>query len=358
MNNNIFKISKKYENGKMVSSIYNETNKYFKHIPIISNCVIDPLKVDIVFQNDSGISFLNRNAFDLDVTCYIDDEIEKDRKVGYGNSYKRTEFLYWEGDETEGGKETINVDVNKYIKKKLLNKETNTTLKIVFNICWNENSEITTSNTYALIHWNNLLEKYPINVCGLNTLSCNTKSFEINIDMNTRELYFVESKLYPVISINYKEKLKGYDAEPDIKLGIINLTENDIYALESKDWIKFSNEIYYKKENNSIYYLLTNENYQIEKNNNPSLNNLYKSLISNLFYIINGEEKIESKEFILDQIFFGIEYNDNKENEIDFNYVIYLNPSKFKSIKKLKYKINAILHDEIGILSYELTEKE
>ena len=354
----IFKISKKYENGKLISSIFNETNKFYKQIPILNRCGINPLKVDIVFQNDSGISFINRNAFDLDVTCYIDDEIEKNRKVGYGNVYKKTNFIVWEGDTTEGGKETIKVDVNKYIKEKLKNLTTNTTMKIVFNICWNENSEIITSNIYALVSWNNLLEKFPINICGSNSLSCNTKSFTINIDMITKELTFDESKLYPVLSINYKDKLKGYDGEPDIKLGIINLSNEDLLNLKNSEWIQQSDSLYYKKYKNTINYLINESSYLIEKNNNDTVLNLYKTMISNLFYITNKDERINSDEIILDQVFFGLNYNKYNKDDVDFNYMIYLHPSKFSSVKKLKYKINSILHDEIGILSYELTEKE
>lgn len=358
MNKNFFKISKKYENGKLVSSIFNETNKFFKHIPIINNCVINPLKVDIVFQNDSGITFLNKNAFDLDVTCYIDDEIEKNRKVGYGNTYRKTNFITWEGDETQGGKETIKVDVNKYIKEKLQNLSINTTMKIVFNVCWNENSEIITSNIYALVSWNNLLEKYPINICGSNFLSCNTKSFTITINMITKELTFNESKLYPIISINYNEKLKGYDGDPDIKFGIINLDEYDLINLKNLNWIKYSDSLYYRKNGNTIDYLINENKYLIERNNNDTVLNLYKTLISNLFYIIKNNERIDFNEVILDQIFFGLDHNKNIQNEIDFNYMIYLHPIKILFDKKLKYKINSILHGEIGRLSYNLTEKE
>ena len=356
MNDNIFKISKKYKDGQMISSIFNETNKFFKHIPIISSSVINPLKVDIVFQNDSGITFLNKNSFDLDITCYINDEIEKNRKVGYGNIYKKTNFITWFGDETEGGKESINVDVNKYIKEKFQNLSTNTEMEIVFNICWNENSEILTSNVYAIISWNNLIEKYPIKMYGSNSLSCNTKSFIIRINMETRELYFYSSKLYPVISINYKEKLKGYEDEPDMKLGIINLNEIDFENILNNGWIKYSETLYYKKEKNNINYLLNYDQYKIENYTNINVLKLNETIISDLFYVKTiKDEIIKPKEFILDYMFYGLNYDQN--DEIDFNYIIYLRPNKFSFLKKLNYKINSILHGELETLSYNLTEK-
>ena len=184
----ILKITKDF-NQSSSSSIFDITNEYVKNIPIIRNCLINPLKVDIVFQNDTGITFFNKNAFDLDITCYIDDEIEKNKKVGYGNSFKKTKYISWGGDETNGGLESIKVDINKYIKDKFLNEDKNTSIKIIFNICWHKNSEITTSNVYALVTWNNLIEKYPINIFGLNSLSCNTRSFIIEINMKTYELF-------------------------------------------------------------------------------------------------------------------------------------------------------------------------
>lgn len=352
MNNGLLKIKRTGQN-----TIFDITNDFYHKIPIIKSCCVNKLHVSLIFLNDSGKSFLVENSIDLDATCYINDEVEKYKKIGYGNEYQKTQYINWSGDETKGGTESFVIDVNKYIANKYQNYKFNN-LNIIFNVCWHNNSQINTNNLYAIVSWNNLIEKYPIYLCGTNELSCETKSFEINIDMSNNNLTFDRSKLYPIIYVNYKNELEGFDGTPDLELGTINLSEREFNNLENEGWKKFSSKIYYLKDGNKIYYLLNDKNYILLKNNDDDLLKLYKRILSELIYYKENEEIIKISDISLDDLYFGCNYKDSRysKTNVNLNYLVYLNPKYFKKFKNINYKVNGILHGDLLNLSYGITE--
>lgn len=353
MINGIYKIS----DDSSLSNIYNKTNIYYKSFPILKDCCINPLEVSFVFLNNGNVTFLNKGAFDLDITCYIDDEVEKFRKVGYGNPYNKTNYINWSGDTRDGGVEKISVDISKYIKNKFKNGLTNTYVNIIFNVCWYESSELTTNDVYALVSWNNLIEKYPVKLYGTNSLRCDTKSFEIRINMASNELTFDDAKLYSVVCVNYKEKLKGFDDIADIELGTMNLSNRDFDKILQNGWNRYLDTMlyYYKVNDSKYYYLIKDDNYSIIKNSNDDLITLYKRLLSELIYYKENGIVLGVLDVSLDSIFFGWN-TDVNEHGVNLNYMVYLNPKYFKNTKNMKYKVNYLLHSEIGELSFKLVE--
>ena len=58
---------------------------------------------------------------------------------------------------------------------------------------------------------------------------------------------------------------------------------------------------------------------------------------------------------LTNSIFFGWN-TDVNEHGVNLNYIVYLNPKYFKNTKNMKYKVNYLLHGEIGELSFKLIE--
>lgn len=72
-----------------------------KFSPIISNCLIEPMKIIFNFGTKSN-DYLTNN-FDLDIKVRIDDNLERIKPVGWKCGYKETKYLNWlTNDNTTG----------------------------------------------------------------------------------------------------------------------------------------------------------------------------------------------------------------------------------------------------------------
>ena len=234
----------KYLNGVMSSgrttiedATFSSTADLFEKLPFIKNCMLEKMMIVCYFKNETGITFINDYALDLDLTCYIDDDFERSKKVGYGNGYTETKYIKWMGDTTKGGFEALYIDVRKYIKERLENREINTDMKIALNLCWNENSEITEDNVYVSINWNMIKEDIPMKLIRVSKKDCKNRVLSISVNMLTEVLTYDIPKLYPVVKVAYKDKIVGYeDGVPDIQVGFMNLTEKEFDELPSRGW--------------------------------------------------------------------------------------------------------------------------
>ena len=197
-------------------------------MPFLTHCTYDSLKIIAWFMNDTGVSFLNDYAIDLDLTCYIDDEVERSYRVGYGSGFKGTRFIEWGGDATGGGHESLQVKVNEYIKEKLANRGMNTHMRIRLGLCWHETSEVRSNSVHVTLAWGRVVEQVPITFIPDAKRECSHTSLLIDVDMETGILKYEKPRLYPVVKVYYKGKLVGTDeGTPDVKVGFACLTKDE-----------------------------------------------------------------------------------------------------------------------------------
>lgn len=226
-------VSSYYE--KNVSK-FKDVEDLYKRMQFLTKCAYDDMKIIAWFKNDSGINFINDYALDLDLVCYIDDEVEKNFKVGYGSGYNKTEYISWSGDSTKGTHESLNIKVNEYINRKFRNKSMNSHMKIWLGVCWHENSELKLNNVYVTIAYNLIVEHIPISFIPDSRKECNHKSLLLDIDMEYGTLKIDVPHLYPVLKIYYKDRLVGTDdGVPDIKFGFVSMTEE-----EFENWANYN----------------------------------------------------------------------------------------------------------------------
>lgn len=245
--------------SRSFAASFENANSLFYALPFITQCMTEKMKIIVWFKNETGITFLNDGALDLDLTCYIDDEVEKNNPIGYYNPYLKTRFLEWSGDATLGDFEAIDVDVSKYFKERKRNTEINTKLKIDLGLCWHDTSEIKTSEVYVTLNWNHITENIPIDIIGLSNKECKTRSLEITVDSKTNELTYEKPEYYPVIKITYKDAIVGFeDGVPDVQFGLINLTKSELKELKDNGWY----EAYADIEDDSVtkFYSMKNRN--------------------------------------------------------------------------------------------------
>jgi hypothetical protein len=331
--------------------INSESNELYKYIPVSRNCLFEPLKIIILFENESGVTFFDDFALDVDLTCYINDKIERNKRVGYGNKYKETQYINWSGDNNSKEFETLEIDVFKYLKNNNLNKLIDDEMEIVLNICWYNESQIRNGNVYAIINWQNVFQKLPLNNIGINgkyEKPCETKSLTLKINKNDLILTYDVPKQYFAFKFALKEKLNGIeDGIPDFQCGLIGLDNKDLYNIETNpDWFKYDDKylLYYNKDvektgtsNFRYCTVILKDDVSIPLNESMIYREI-KRIVDSIIFIgtpFNGNEKMKKlfnwNDLRLDDIYFGMEtINVDKETDINYTYFGYVNP-KFYS---------------------------
>lgn len=314
-------------------NLFEITSPLYHYLPEIKKCSMDKLSVSFLFENDTNTTFLNDGVIDLDVTCYINDKSEVNKKVGYGNGYTQTSFISWSGDETNGGSETFQIDANRYFN---IN---NQDIYIDFDVCYHQNSEIIPRDTNILIKWLNIEEKIKLNVYGENDHACNTKSFAIKIDHKLKTLKIIHYTLYPVIKINYFSSIGGLKSTidyPNIECGLINISEIELNKIQN-EWNNAddSNVYYYNKEEHDSFsrtFFINDDSYRIFINNDLNVLTVYKQILNDLIYLKKPRSIIRSSELKYMDAFFGINMDNINDHDINFNYVFYLNKKYFRNV--------------------------
>lgn len=361
----------------LITPSFEQANVLIQNIPFVINCMTEKLKIVVMFKNDTGITFIDDRAVDLDLTCYIDDPFEKEKKVGYWNKYLKTRYIEWSGDNAGVEHEELLVDVNKYLKEK--RKINDDPLKINLNLCWHDTSQIKTQDVYVILNWQNIVETIPINILGEVNKDCNTRSLSIMIHPNKNNTLTYElPKWYPVIKVAYKDEIVGYeDGIPDIQLGFINLVSDELKQYQN-DWVSvydengdvrlssFKHSIdsfkYYDKNVDFVSYLV---NKPLSTDINVvGIKKLILSILSEYFSINSMRLNLVTKErfytvpysrLCLEDMFFGINaHNEDPETGVDMIYYGFLNPTFFKDDEtknNFVYPIEAAMLDH-GMYHY------
>ena len=282
-----------------------------------------------------GITFLDDGVIDLDVTCYINDAYEKNKKVGYGNGYTKTTYISWSGDETNGGSETFLIDVNKYFNDFNLSDND---LYVDFDVCYHQNSQIIPENTYILVNWLGLEEKFELKTYGINDHACNTKSFAVKINRKTKTFEIIYYSLYPVLKVNFDSVISNTNFNiPNIELGLINVSENfDSFLNKKGNWTQSNIEsIYYTNdsEENSLSLLLLDDQYKILINDDINVIKMYESVLDDWIFLRNRNKIIKAEELKLMKGYFGINMNNLNKFNVNMNYVFYLNKKYFRDVE-------------------------
>lgn len=360
---------------------FENMNDMFVSLPFLTKCAYEPLTIVAYFKNNTGITFIGDYALDLDLTCYIDDIVERNHKVGYWNGYNTTQYIKWGGDITKGGHENISINVNEYIKNHLQNTSINTHMKIVLGLCWHDSSELKTSDIYISLAWHHVVENIPISFIPDARKDCQNKSLMIDIDMKTGILKYETYHLYPVIKIYYKEKLVGPDEGiPDIKFGFMNLTESELksWGENNPGWtaVNYHNNEIEESSNDSWlkYYIYSHKNLDLNDgyacasfliadhiDDHSSFNYLYDVIIEILgryvyskstYLNLRTKTRLSKSSYEVircEEIYFGWNIqNVDKETGVNMIYYGYINPDYFKdkAIKEwIEHPIDAALPD-------------
>lgn len=182
------------------SLIHNELVKFYNFIPIIANCIVQPLKIIVNFGNYNKELNVGQTSFDLDISVFIDTIDEKDKKVGWRCGHINTNYLNWiTNDNTSGGPEIVLVNINSYIFDHYLDLKFQNKLDIIVNACWYDMSNIISNNANIIVSWRGL--SYQINLTGLlyNSNCCNNNVLKITVDLINNTFLCTPIQFIPVI---------------------------------------------------------------------------------------------------------------------------------------------------------------
>jgi len=365
------KLDKCYELSSLTFDAMKSLEEKFS---FLTYCTYSDLKIISWFENDTGINFLNDYALDLDLTCYIDSLEERSYKVGYGNGYKSTRYIKWDGDVVTGGHENLSVNVNEYIRRNPRGEK----MKIVLGLCWHYTTEAKIENVHVTLAFDHVVESIPIQFVPEAKKDCKHASLVIEIDKKTRALTYRTTHLYPVVKVYYKEKLMGVDeGTPDVALGFLSLTEDEMLnwskmhdgwrseefycdddsIMSSGTWVKF--HVYSHKDSrpNNGYdcasFLMTESIY--DDTSFSHLQNMIVDVLSR--YIGTNSDyldlvtkmrvgRADYTKVCANDIFFGwtVE-NYDRETGVNMIYYGYLNPDYYRDKTSLAHQIDAAMLD-------------
>ena len=325
--NNIIKNDSEDEIKKfMIDKI--PINFVYQNLPILTNCFDNRLQIVIWFKNETGITFINDYAFDLDITCYINDDLNRNKKVGYGNPYTSSKYISWDKDNHSGGFEYLNIDVNSYLKNY------SNDMEIVLNVCWNDNSEIINDNMYITVGYQYIKEDIKLDLVGTSVKDCTERSIVFNISHENRTLSYSKPKLYYAEQFILKPNGVGYeDVVPDIRAGFINLTDlefekfknNNIHKMVD-DYLICINKVNMNGFDYRCITLFNTIPYTINISNKTLESIIYSSLNETVKY-----KDLSYKSLCLNDIYFNY-FNKNdidKDTNVLFVYNSFLRPSIF-----------------------------
>jgi hypothetical protein len=331
--------------GKIDDTYVYNSNGLYEIMPLTTRCLLEPLKIKIMWKNSTGITFTHDFAMDVDVTCYINDIIESQKRVGYGNRYKETSYIKWSGDNSSSGFEDFEIDVQKYIRNKFENNDINTNMEIVLNVCWFETAQLMNSDLIAQVTWRNISEEIQIRNFGVNNKSCDNRSLILNIDMKTGNLTYDEPSYYIALKFAKKRVMSNYDEGiPDIQAGYISLTQRELNELDKlnekwdnkkdKNYLIYNNTAYSTGKSGIIEYTtVLFKNMKMYNVNNKNIVNIFKSILKEIIKIDNKVQGIKKSfnELLLDEIYFGSGFeNLDEETNVQYVYYVYLIGKYFK----------------------------
>ena len=329
-----------------------QSSELFKKIQNAKNCLFEPLKLTICYENESGISFINDFALDLDIACYINDKSERNKKVGYGNKFKETSYIKWSGDKNIEGNENLTIDILKYVKNNFHENEYDfdDEIEIVLNTCWFNSSEIKDGNVFVIANWQNIFEKIPLRIIGENggrfDKSCETRSIIFKLNKKYLTLSYDIPKQYFSFKYTLKETLNGIeDGIPDFQIGLINLSSNELSEIKNNNKYQYfeDNNILIRidedKESRLKYVTVLLCNEYFDRSTESDLFNRTKKLLNEYLNIILKDDVknqvlklFEWKDLRLNEIYFGLYYdNVDKNTGINYFYYGYVNPTFYKA---------------------------
>lgn len=339
-------------------------SELYENVPVLTRCLNKKIKIIVWFKNNTGITFIGDHALDLDLTCYIDTDDEKDKRVGYGNGYKSTRYITWDGDVTKGDYEYLEIKTGAYKRDyyRYGGNDHQNTMNINLNLCWHNNSEIKHDDVYITVFYGNVRQDIPIDIIGISEKACKERSIVLRYNMNTNVVTYEKPMNYLAVKLTMKHKLVGYtDGIPDLQVGMVNFTDYDWEAIRnSSGWYEFENYAIYIHGRSKFKYFDLKYNYitilfknlVIADAADDRIYHGIKELLKDVLTCTNLKPyNLKYDAICLDDIYFGY-LNDNidKSTGINYTYYSFLRPASFKNqnLKKYNCPILKALKTEIA----------
>ena len=319
-------------------------------IPSLNRCIAEPIKIAINFKNETGVTFIHDYALDLDVSCYINDIVERNRRVGYWAGYKQTEYIKWYGDVTRGDLEYIEINPYIYIKK---HPGLEDPIEIILNCCWHDESEIMFEDVSATISYMGVLKDIPLPIVGRSIRECPERSLVIYVSPKSGAISYAVPSQYIAVKLYLKTDMHGFEDEiPDIQAGFANLTPAELAKLMSREGSLLSDDGTYvildgmDRDNklNYRYIEILFTDFSMQSVDESSLKKVLDMKLDEIFkYNTRKYGKVSYAGISLDNIYFGY-FNNVKSTSAcgaKYSYYGYMNPSYFREAIKnaLEYPI-------------------
>lgn len=267
-------------------SISSGLNSIVNFAPVVTQCLIEPLKIIFNFgTNNYPIS----NIFDMDIKVLINDETERNKAVGWRCGYKQTKYLNWQsGDNIEGGPEVVYVDIDTY-KFYHVNKST---LEILVNACWFQETQVESINPTINIVWKGYLYTYPVENVLTNTDCCDNLILRIQIDLNNNTIKCDKQYFVGLVTTYNEDNINIESNNFNVSLGYIKMYQSEYEEFNQMPHLKEVELVY--KNNIKKYYLYTHiadQNLDVVKTN-----------LENSWYITYNNTNYNGKLYLKDSI--------------------------------------------------------